>query len=492
MTSIVPFFVDFVDALAVELTPAQRVLALVAFDGLEPHQLEPSDRAIAAKLFGPIDTIAPQARGVLVIVKGARVGGTYVFAALYSLWRAATADLSRLAPGEQASALIVAPDLRLARQALRYVQGALAEHRWLGTVTSKTEDTIVLQRAEDGREVRIEVLPATRGGSALRGRSLVSAVLSEAAFFRDESAVVNDVDCFKAVAPRVMPGGMVVLESTPWIEAGLVFDEFTRNFATPKTAIAAHAPTELMRPDEHTRSLVARERDRDPDNAEREFDAQFIGGGSGLFFGPELLTPALDRDLTLATMPRAPAVVGGDLGLVKDASAFTAVRKTPAMLYVAGLLEIRPKKGAPLKLSRVVQQGCEFAARHGQHVIRVDHHELVAAREHLPAGFRLKACRGGSEAKEDRYVRTRKAFREGRIRIPAQFQKLVTQLGLVIAKPKPGGGTQIVLPRRAGTHLDLAAAFVLAVDGATSRRNRMAEALLDPANMRWLAERSRW
>lgn len=470
-------FLAFVTLLRVTLTPAQRVLARVAFDGEQPGDLEGEDREIAAKLFGPIDEIPPAARAVLVIVKGARVGGTWIFGALYSLWRALVADLSALAPGERAVAVIVAPDTRLGRQALRYALGAARTVPSIARrIESVTSDSFSLRRPDEC-VVAIEVLPATRGGASLRGRSLVSAVLSEASFFRDESASVNDVECFKAVAPRVLPGGLVVLESTPWIEAGLVYEEFTKNFATPRTAMAVHAPTLVMRVDQQTRSVVEREQERDPDNAAREFGAQFMTAGSGLFFGPELLGPAVCRDMAPGRRFKGRTAIGGDLGLVNDASAFVAIEQLGDELVVIDALELRPKKGAPLKLSDVVARACEFASKNGANVIHVDHHELVAAREHLPRGFSLEPCRGGQNPKTDRYLRTREAFRQSQIRIPLTLVKLSTQLGLIVSKPQPGGGTSIVLPRRSGTHMDLASAFVLAVDALTTRENRMLRAL---------------
>jgi hypothetical protein len=119
-----PKFTTFVHNLGVTLTPAQRVLALVAFDGVQPAALDGEDRELAARLYGPIDEVPASARGVLVAVCGARAGKTRVLGALYSLFRALTADLSRLAPGEIAVALIVAPDMRLARQCLGYALGA--------------------------------------------------------------------------------------------------------------------------------------------------------------------------------------------------------------------------------------------------------------------------------------------------------------------------------------------------------------------------------
>jgi hypothetical protein len=463
----IPFVGFAQDVLGVRLTLGQRTLARIGFDGAEPGELQGEERDMAARLLGPIETIEPSARLVLTIVKGARIGGSYVFGGLYSLWRALTADLSRLAPGEQAVALIVAPDLRLARQVLRYALGAAESVPSIARlIESKSTDSFALRRP-DGALVAIECLPATRGGSAVRGRSLVSAVLSETAFFRDSSAVVNDLDVFKAVMPRVMPGGLTVLESTPWVEAGLLYDEFSRNFGAPVTSIAALAPTLVMRDDERTAQIVANEMARDPENAAREFGAEWISGGSGLFFGPELLRPALDESLSALDVAPTGAImtIGGDVGLVTDATAFAAVARIGNVVQLCNVLEMRPKRGAPLKLSEAIGAGCEFAGRYGQRRIIVDHHELTAGREHLLQGFSLEPCAGGGDAKEARYIRVRDALREGRIRIPAALVRVTNQLSMVIGKPRPGGGTAIILPRRAGTHLDLCSAFILAADG---------------------------
>jgi hypothetical protein len=474
-------FVDFASMLRVELTPAQRVLALVAFDGVEPEQLESPERELATRLFGPVDAVPSAARAVVLVKKGARVGGSYIFGALYSLWRALGADLSTLAPGEQATALIVAPDQRLGRQVLRYSLGAAKSAAPIARLIENETAEGFLLRRPDGKAVVIEVLPATRGGSALRGRSLVSAVLSEASFFRDDAAVVNDQELYRAVAPRVLAGGLVVIESTPWAEQGLVYDLFTKNWGEPSTCLAADAPTLLLRPDAATAALVARERERDPENARREFGGEFLSGGSSLYFGPELAA-AIDRGLGIRTS--APdgvrVTVGGDIGLVRDASAFAAVHRLGDHITLAELLELRPKKGSPLRLSEVVRAGCEFAERHGARVIHVDDHVLPPAQEHLLPGFELKRIRGGNEAKGERYRLLKEALRRELVHIPGPLVRVVSQLADVVGRPGAGGIMSITMPRRAGTHGDAAAAFVVAASQASDRvrgRNRMVEAL---------------
>jgi hypothetical protein len=461
-------FVPFVEnTLVVRLSPAQRVVALVAFDRVEPVDLDGEERELARQLFGDIETVPPEARHVLVLLKGARVGGTYVFGALYSLWRALTADLSTLAPGERASALIMSPRLPVAQQCLRFAVGAVKGTEELQfTLDRETTNTAVIRRPSDGRHVALEVIAGERGGASLRGRSLVSAVMSETGFFRDATAVVNDVESFRAITPRVLPGGMTVLESTPYLEQGLLYDEFTRNFGTPTTALAVSAPTLLMLDSERNRAAVQAELDNNPDNARREFFAEFVTGGAGLMFGPAILQPALRKELAIAVeRPAHPwrVAIAGDLGLVQDASAFVAVHYLGSELRAAEALELRPSKGKPLKLSEVVAAACAFAGRHGERTIWVDHHVLQPAREWVPEGFTLAAVPGGQEEKAGMFTDARKAFREGRVAVPGKLQRLLVQLGQIAAKPTPGGGTQIVIPRRAGTHLDLAEAFVRAL-----------------------------
>ncbi len=273
-------FVTFVTkTLGVRLTRAQRVLAAVAVDGVDPADLTGADRDVALKLFGTLDRIPAQARAVAVLVCGRGSGKSYLFGGAYPLWRMLTATLDALAPGEMAFAPVVAPDMRTARQTLRFAIGAAKSVKSIARlIVAETSDSLVLQRP-DGRVVAMEVFAASRGGSSIRGRSLVCAVLEECAFFRDENKIVNDQDIFGALAPRVMPGGMIVLVSTPWGDTGLLADEFHKNYSAPTTAVAALAPTLLMREgDEATAAMVARERARDEENALREFFCNFLAG----------------------------------------------------------------------------------------------------------------------------------------------------------------------------------------------------------------------
>ena len=279
-------YTEFLRALGITLAPAQDVGFRVTFNGEEPSALVGADADLSRMLFDDVQGDVPTlARDVVVIVKGARIGGSR-FSALRALHLALTIDLSTLAPGEEAFVLFVAPDMRLARQTMRYALGAVQADRALAVMLDgePSRDGFAIRRGR--RRIQFVCLPATRGGSAVRARSIVCAVLSEAAFFRDADYAVNDAEIFRAIAPRVLPGGQTILESTPWLESGLLFELHRDNFGAPLTALAMHAPTLLMRPAARTRAIVEAERKRSPENAEREFDALFVGGdASEVAFG---------------------------------------------------------------------------------------------------------------------------------------------------------------------------------------------------------------
>lgn len=461
-------FVPFVrDVLGVTLTPAQRVLCLVAFDGVEPAELEGEERELARKLFGDVETIPVEARAVLVAVCGARSGKSRVLEALYSLWRALVADLSGLAPGEVAVALIVAPDMRLARQTLRFALGAAKSVPAIARLLdSETADGFTLRRP-DGHQVAIECLPATRGGSALRGRTLVCAGLDEAAFFRDAEYAVNDEEIFRAVAPRVLPGGMVIVASTPWAETGLLFDEFQRNHGHPVTAIAAHAPTLLMNPSKAAE--VARERLRNPENARREFDAEFLSRLAGTFFDPTARKLAVDELRTPVIRARRDErrAFAVDLGFTRNSSTGCVVHENFEQLghyILSEIIELRPGEGEPLKPSAVCGSFASLATSHSCSSVMCDIHYVETLREFMtPRRIGVYLLPQGLVGKEQMFVAARSVLHEGRLKIPNN-KRLLEQLSEVTVRPAPGGALSITQPKkRDGSHGDLVSALVGAV-----------------------------
>ena len=406
---------------------------------------------------------------------GGRAGKTYIVVALRVLHLALTVPLTTLAPGEVASAPIIAPDKSLAGQALNYIQGAVASKPELACLVigkADAAESIELQR-ENGRSVEVIVKAASARGRTGRGRSLVCAVMDEAAFFYDATYAVNDEEIYKGLAPRILPGGQLIIDSTPWAQAGLLYEMFAANHPNPEcaglaarpvcagTAIALHATTLRLRDTEFTRTIVERETKRDPDNAAREFGARFMSAGTATFFEPACIDKCLDLTLELPVKPRGGVQVtaGGDLGLTKNSSALCIGHTNGSRTSVAELIEDKPAEGETLKPSVIAKKYVEKVTNHGGSYIMADQHYREVLVEHAtPVGLGvLNAPASPAEA----FLAVRARMRDGRYRIP-NHPKFLRQMREVMSRTGSGGNVTIVLPKwKTGEHGDLVAAFVL-------------------------------
>jgi hypothetical protein len=284
-------FLGFCGWLGVTLTVGQSEVGRVAYDMGEPSG------GLAAGLFGFEGGVPMGARSVVGVVCGARGGKSYILVALRLVFGMLVRDLSSMAPGQRAVALIVAPNDKLRREVANYARGAVRSKPELeAMVCEDSADGFGLRRP-DGHVVRFETGVATAGGYGARGRALTDAALDECAFFRDSSFKVNDAEIFRAASARVLPGGQTIIASTPWARAGLLYEIWRDNFGKPTTALVAHAPTLLMHDSEMTRSIVEREKMRDPDNARREFDACFMDAGTTVFFDEAIVDRAIDDNM---------------------------------------------------------------------------------------------------------------------------------------------------------------------------------------------------
>lgn len=418
-------------------------------------------------LFGGVTEVPLGARGVVAAVCGARAGKSYVLVALRLVFGMLVRDLSSLAPGQRAVALIVAPNDKLRAEVLNYA---------IGAVRSKPELAACLRgepRAEDftlarpdGQLVTFETGVATRGGYGARGRALTDFALDESAFFRDASYKVNDQEIFRAGAARVLPGGQTIVASTPWAQAGLLYELWRDNYGKPRDALVAHAPTLVLHDSEMTRAIVERERRRDPDNARREFDAQFMSSGTTVFFEAAAIDGAVVED-SYVPQPGDQIAAGGDFGFRSDSSALMMVALSGGLLHVFTGCEQRPEVGATLKPSATV---AAFATTIGGRCayLMADQHYREAIAEHLEAHDLSYAPAPVQPA--ETYVRARMLLREGKVRIhtaglpEGMASRLLQQMREVQGKPTSGGGMSIVHPRWSqGGHGDLASALVLAL-----------------------------
>lgn len=476
-----PTFLEFCLLLGITLEPGQRVLAAVAFDGVEPRDLQGEERELARQMFGNVDVIPAKARKIVVLIVGARAGKT-LLGALRLLHIALFIRLDRLQPGQEGKVWIVAPELDLATEGLNYIRGQLEGNDNLRPLMLNPPrpgvkvERIVIRRDNDGKLVAFEIKAAKRMGVTERGRVIIAAMLDEAAFFLDDSYKVNDTEVFNAVQPRIMAGGQLLLPTTPWAESGLAYDLCKSNHpalgGVPSSALAVLAPTPLLRSDpdilEQVEAALDVDRQRGTSNAQREFFCKFLATSAVLFFAPEDLNASIATPGELPTEPPMGAKVGagGDVGLIKNSSAIAVALRVDNQVVVPVLQELHPDQGQPLKPSEVWELFASTLRAWGAWALALDQAERESAREDLgKAGLTVTNAASTIEC----FTELRTALRERRIKM-IDDPLLREQLRSIRIRPRPGGGESLVVPTTPdGRHCDRAVALATAVFEAWHR-----------------------
>jgi hypothetical protein len=377
---------------------------------------------------------------------------------------ALTATLRRAGVDDLVYVVLGGPKLRHARIGLRFARASAVRKKL--TLIEDSSDGFTLVRP-DGRKIRFECFAASRGGDNVRGVHIIAAHLSEAAFYFDETTgVVNAEQIFAAIVPRLLPEGQIIVESSPWAQIGLLFVEFKRNWGKPETGMAAHCPTPVMRDDPETQAMIATERARDPDNARRELDGEFMTVGVSQLFDPVMIDQAVDKSLQLGTEPAREGVVcarGVDLGFVNDAAVGLDVERSATCYRVLGWDEIFAAT-EKLKPSQVLKRLGSAAINQGIEEMVADQHYAETAREAFgDMGLVFITVPGGQQGKAEMFLLVRRLMNEGQLRFPDN-PRLLEQLRSVTKKPLPGGGIAIEMPRsKRGGHCDLVSALVHAV-----------------------------
>lgn len=270
------------DAFALETaSPLQRAITRAA-DGLPVGDLLDADAC--RRHFGcSPDDLARVAPVIVEVIAGVRSGKS-LMAGAAAFKGALCADLSALKPYEIARVPIVAPTIDNAVATYNLLRGAVEAAPALRDllVEPPSSDTLLVRRA-DGRIVEIVVCAAHRGGIALRSRWLAGFVLDEVALFGQDSAgyAVNAEELLRAGETRLVPGAQGWLISSPFGPQGLLHAIWKEHFGKPGRVLVAHAPTVAMNTAFPVETVEAVRR-RDPDAAEREYDAKFSDAESAM------------------------------------------------------------------------------------------------------------------------------------------------------------------------------------------------------------------
>lgn len=498
--AVLPFFMFCEQVLKLKLRPGQRVLAKVAFGDLQPKDLSGEELELSIKLFGGVMEVSQQQKRFVLMRLGRGSGKTTLIAA-YACYRMVTADISLAGPGSVPYFIIIAPDKPTAEICVRMAREMIKDVPALERlVVADTAQKVVLRRI-DGRLVQLEAFAASGKGSNVRSRDIMDFLFEEAEFLTsnadgERDFAVNDEDIFRALKPRLMPGGKGILISTPWPVETLMGRMFERNWGKPFDAVAIKAPTTVVRDEPHIQAIVEEEIAKDPDNARREFFCELDGFGGGDFFEPNSLHASLVstevRPYPGRYNPLWPCAVGCDLGFTSDSSAIAVVQFDGSYYNAVYLEEMRPRVGQPLKPSVVIKRFAQIAKDFRVSGIVADGHYRESLKEHLEE-YKLSVFNApeGSKGKSEVFQRTRAVLHEGLVTIPENKvgQLLVQQAKLVTSKPSPGGMVTIKIPRKVGLgHGDLVSAWTLAVHSLAYKNASTQKIVYEYGTQQWKAE----
>ncbi|KYG11420.1 hypothetical protein BE21_57560 [Sorangium cellulosum] len=460
-------------------SPAIQAIAL-ASEGLDIPRKLISDAEVQALFRCARSDLVGINPKVIEVGAGRRGGKTANLLAPKCVHAAWTTPVPNLKPGEIARSVIISPDTDQSGACFNYCQGIVESSPVLSRAIVKTTTEEIVLRRPDGKMVEIVVGAASRGGKAARSRSVVFAGLDEAAFFYPEgSHVANDKDIYDAVLGTIkfLEFAQVWIVSTPWIEGVGVMEEIIEeHWGNPGFAlVAARVSSYTLRGIKDDGSLRG---GMEEDAYRREILAQPLPAGSASFFDVARVIEAQSRHIP-GSASRQERGAGADLGFLKDSSALAiSSRHDGGMFSVDRIDTYSPTLGEPLKPSVVCNEFADVLTAEHLHEVVSDQHEKATALEHFGArNITVISAPSERGAKEASYRAVRTLFNEGRLSLsglPETTRSALREsLRSIVAKPRPGGGYEIIAPRsnlkdptkigRARGHADDVSAMVLSL-----------------------------
>jgi hypothetical protein len=201
-----------------------------------------------------------------------RRGGKSRIAALIAVWLACFKSYRHLlAPGERGVVMVLAADREQARVVLGYIVALLNQVPMLAAlIAHRTKEEITLRN-------RITIRVHTASFRAVRGYTVVGAVLDEVAFWRSEDSANPDVEIVNAIRPAMatVPEPLLLGISSPYARRGVLWEAFKGHYGQDADPVLVwKAPTTAMNPT-ISQTFIDGELEKDEASARAEYLAEF-------------------------------------------------------------------------------------------------------------------------------------------------------------------------------------------------------------------------
>ena len=247
---------------------------------LSPDELQIHQRGTGRNIYDATE------QSEITIIAGRRSGKTGKIAAPICCFEAFRDH--GLPPGEEAHVMLLAPTLKQARIAFRYIRNYLRNSPVLSKrIVRITKEEIILDNG-----VVIGCYPCTYDG--VRGRTIIAVVCDELAFWSNEEDSANPAE---EVIAALLPGMATVRNpklikiSTPFGKTGVLWREFQQRAELdfPVWQLSTQEMNPTISP-----SFLEHERKRNEEEYCREYLAQFTDSING-WITPEILDPCIIR-----------------------------------------------------------------------------------------------------------------------------------------------------------------------------------------------------
>jgi len=311
-------------------------------------------------------TAAPTTRATEAWLVVGRRGGKSLILAVIATFLAIFVDWSGcLVPGESALVQVIATDRKQARIIYRYARAMMMRVPALKhLVASETGDVIELTNG-----ISIEI--TTCSYRAVRGYTIVAALLDEIAFWRSDDTAANpDSEILAALRPAMatVPGAMILAASSPYAKRGVLYAEHRKSFGKDGPVLVWQAPTRVMNPTV-PQSVIDEAYERDPASAAAEYGAEFRSDIEGF------VTREVIDAVTMPGRFELPAIDGASYLAFVDPSGGSSDSMTLAVAHLEGaravldaLREVRP----PFSPEAVVKEFAALLAQYGLYEVEGD------------------------------------------------------------------------------------------------------------------------
>jgi hypothetical protein len=211
---------------------------------------------------------------------------------------AALLQQHKLSRGEEAFVLTISPTLSQSQVVHRYVLAFIEASPLL------RNEVVGITRTEIRLRNHVTIAMHPCSFRSVRGRAIVSCVLDEAGFFRDETSATPDVEIYRAILPSLIrTGGELTCISTPYRRAGLLYEKHRDYYGVDDDDVLIVQGSSRTFNQTLSEADIAAASAADPEAARSEWDASFRDDLAA-FLSEADITAVIDHDRPLELPPR--------------------------------------------------------------------------------------------------------------------------------------------------------------------------------------------